>query len=279
MANTEALDIATLRPDHVEGALALSAEAGWNQTAEDWRLMIARGHAIGVEDEHGTLIASALVFPYEDDIAWISMVLVTPAWQRKGLASRLMTECLTWTASRGITALLDATPVGAGVYRMLGFETVRRMARWQRLSKVTPAPASKPVADAELENVVALDRRATGCGRKFLLADIMQRDDCIALGSPKHDGFALSRAGRIATQLGPITAQSPETAIELFDAVLSRIDGPVFIDAFDDQTAFKARLQERGFEIQRTFERMVKGPRRDIREASLSFAAAGPEFG
>ena len=40
-----------LTPDDVDGAMALSTEAGWNQTADDWRHFISQGATIGVRDE------------------------------------------------------------------------------------------------------------------------------------------------------------------------------------------------------------------------------------
>ena len=46
-----------------EGALPLSAEAGWNQTAADWAFMLREGRGIGVRDGAGRWIGSALALP------------------------------------------------------------------------------------------------------------------------------------------------------------------------------------------------------------------------
>lgn len=280
MASIDCHAIVKLAPAHTEGALALSAEAGWNQTADDWRMMIARGHATGIEDECGKLIASALALPYDSDVAWISMVLVTADWQRKGIAKRLVAERLGHLMQDNYTAFLDATPAGAEVYRRLGFETVRRMTRWQRRLPETGARRQTfTIAPAQLSDIVALDRRAMGANRRFILEDMHKRDGAIALSAPGGRGFVLSRRGRLATQIGPVTAEAPRIAMDLLDAMLVRAPAPVFIDAFDDQEEFSSRLAQNGFVVQRTFERMVKGPRREAGDRSLSFAAAGPELG
>src|SRR5260370_29817941 len=37
-----------LAPAHAPAALELSAEAGWNQTADDWKVFLAHGRVTGV---------------------------------------------------------------------------------------------------------------------------------------------------------------------------------------------------------------------------------------
>ena len=69
--------IERLLPDDAEGLCPLSIEAGWNQVAADWRLMLTLGQGFGVRGEDGEWIASALSLPLGPNIAWLSMVLVT----------------------------------------------------------------------------------------------------------------------------------------------------------------------------------------------------------
>ncbi|MFV2035357.1 MAG: hypothetical protein ACC631_09670, partial [Halocynthiibacter sp.] len=69
---TDSPQIITLDESHLRGALALSQEAGWNQTAEDWRMMLSAGRGIGFEAPDGTLTASAVTLPYGETFGWIS---------------------------------------------------------------------------------------------------------------------------------------------------------------------------------------------------------------
>ena len=103
------LQIERLEPGNAEGIAPLSVEAGWNQVAADWRLMLGEGHAFGIRDASGTWIASALVLPLGPAISWISMVLVTRAARRQGLGSRLLQRCLAEIEASGVAAGLDAT--------------------------------------------------------------------------------------------------------------------------------------------------------------------------
>ena len=47
-----------LTPDDVDGAMALSTEAGWNQTADDWRHFISQGTTIGVNLKSSSMRSS-----------------------------------------------------------------------------------------------------------------------------------------------------------------------------------------------------------------------------
>jgi len=94
MADTEALAQAPLTQGDIARALAVSAKVGWNQTAHDWRLFIAHGRTIGLFDRDEGLVATAAALPYENDFGYISMVIVEPSWRRRGLARRLMGECI-----------------------------------------------------------------------------------------------------------------------------------------------------------------------------------------
>ena len=47
------LPILRLQPDDAEAVWPLSVEAGWNQIAADWRLMIASGSALGIKNAAG----------------------------------------------------------------------------------------------------------------------------------------------------------------------------------------------------------------------------------
>ncbi len=282
MANTEPFAMIDLNAGHLAAALELSKEAGWNQVAADWLLMMKHGYAIGVETRNnGMLVGSALALPFGPDLAWISMVIVTAPCRGKGLASRLVTRCLKWLESRGTQAVLDATPEGANVYRPLGFNTVRHMTRWRHpgYSAVARNNRLRTLEASDVPWVAALDESTFGAAREFVLADLMRRDGAVCLGTSGKNGFALSRAGRVATLIGPVTAPVAAAAVNLLEGALERITGPVLIDAYDDQAAFGVRLEAMGFSRQRRFERMVRGERTNFGDPARSFAAAGAELG
>lgn len=279
MADTEPLDIAALGPDEVAAGLALSQEAGWNQTAADWALMLRHGSCVALRDGGGSAVASALALPMGGAIGWLSMVLVSSAWRRRGLATRLVEDRAAWLEGRGLTPLLDATPAGEAVYARMGFSAVAELTRWGRpAGGPSPAAAAADAATVvDLPAIAALDDAVFGADRRFVLADLLSRPDAVACRA--DGGFLLSRPGRVATQIGPISAPDEAAAGRLLEAALVRISAPVIVDAFDGRADFAARLRRLGFTPQRTFRRMRRGAAIGFGDPHRAFAAAGPELG
>jgi GNAT superfamily N-acetyltransferase len=274
------VDLATV-PNH--RCLALSCEAGWNQTAADWSRMLALGRGFGLVEGDGALVATALVLPYDAGIAWISMVLVARRWRRRGLASLLMRRALAETEALDRTACLDATPEGAAVYRALGFADDAGFTRWHRPAAPTaqddarspmPARAAQPGASADWPAAVARDARALGAPRQALLEALAAEGS----GVVSADGSLLLRPGRLAWQLGPLVAQGRDAAESLLAEGLGTLRGePVFADARDG-SGLEAALAAAGFAPQRSFLRMHRGGPPESRP-ELLWLTAGPEFG
>ena len=93
MAATEPIDIVELGVGDAQAGLVLSTEAGWNQNEADWRFFLRQGVVFGMRDG-ARLVATAALLPYSAGNAWISMVLVTADFRRRGIATRLVDACL-----------------------------------------------------------------------------------------------------------------------------------------------------------------------------------------
>jgi ribosomal protein S18 acetylase RimI-like enzyme len=278
----------SLTPADISSAQKLVIEAGWNQVGADWNLFFALGHVLKVCSPAGSLDATAATLPYACGFGWISMVLVTKARQRQGLASALLSQCIDSLRSKGLVSVLDATPAGREVYRRLGFVDGWAISRWHRgaMSPRISTPAVslvRPMSPHDLPAVAALDSAAFGCARPALLDRLYSRSDdfaCLATdASGAPCGFLLGRDGRNATQLGPLVAGDEQTAIGLIDHALARNAGPVMIDVLDRQTHVTHALEARGCAIQRPFTRMTLDRATPFGDDRLMMAIAGPELG
>src|ERR1700742_289320 len=208
MADIDDTPIVELGVDDAKAGLALSSEAHWNQTEADWRFFLSEGVVFGVR--HGTrLVATAALLPYSSGNAWISMVLVTADWRRRGLAPRLVDSCLSAAAKRNLTTWLDATPAGANVYGPLGFTPTLQLRRL-RLEKPAGGAASPGPSTCSLDELIARDRIAMGFDRTPLLSEFASRADSRILTDGQ--AMALVRDGRAARQIGPIFADTPQRA-------------------------------------------------------------------
>lgn len=277
----EGLRFVSLDVSRVDDAVALSTEAGWNQTADDWTMMLEQGKGFGYESDGGGLVASSIILPCGDAFGWISMVLVTGAFRKKRVATKLLEICIRRLEKMGLAPVLDATPAGARVYKPLGFKAHFGLSRWQ--GDVGPASSPTDVTRAvepnDLAAILALDGEAFGGGRGLVIRSLMQRAPAVARVAADGSGFVLARDGRGAMQIGPLAAADETVAGALLNDALAAAEGPVFIDVPDDKAGINAMLEDRGFTVQRPFTRMAKGRTQPFGDPTRLFAVAGPELG
>ena len=277
MADIDPIAIARLGPDDARAGLELSAQAHWNQNEADWRFFLSRGTVFGVRNGDGRLIATAALLPYTAGNAWISMVLVTANWRRRGLATKLVDACLGAAATQGLTTWLDATPAGATVYGPLGFAPTLQLRRLRLENSTAPKPrAPQLLSSCALEEFVARDRGTMGFERGALLGELGRRPGSRLLSS--GDAAALVRDGRKARHIGPLFADGPDRALALVHGITRSETGPLLIDAVSEQDEFLKGLTNSGWRIERPFQRMRFG-HAAAQLAKLPFAVAGPEYG
>jgi GNAT superfamily N-acetyltransferase len=274
MADIEHVDLIELGVNDAPAGLLLSTEAHWNQNEADWRFFLSKGIVFGSRDGK-QLVATAALLPYSAGNAWISMVLVTANWQRRGIATKLVDACLNAATKLGLTTCLDATPAGANVYGPLGFTPTLQLRRL-RLGTPKGVSAARTLSTCSIADFIARDVRAMGFDRSALLTEFGGRADSrmVSLGN----AVALVRDGRTARHIGPLFADTHEGALALVDAIVRSEQGPWLLDAVSSQEAFLRGLTDTGWTIERPFQRMRFG-RATKAAAELPFAVAGPEFG
>jgi GNAT superfamily N-acetyltransferase len=274
MADIDHIAIVQLDTRDAASGLALSTEAHWNQNEADWRFFLSRGLVFGVRDR-GRLVATAALLPYSSGNAWISMVLVTANWRRRGIATKLVDTCLTTATKLRLTAWLDATPAGTAVYGPLGFTPTLQLRRL-RLARSTPEKAGAPPSVFALGELIARDTGAMGFDRSILLGELGGRPHSRLVSN--GGASTLVRDGRTARHIGPLYADSPDRALALVRDIVRSESGPLLIDSVASQEKFLEGLTESGWTIERPFQRMRFG-RAIAKPSELPFAVAGPEYG
>jgi GNAT superfamily N-acetyltransferase len=267
-------------------AEALVVEAGWNQNAADWRIFLELGCALAVKED-GRLAATAATLPYPSGFGWISMVLVSRPYRRRGIATRLLERCIAMLREAGMVPVLDATPAGREVYRPLGFRDGWAITRWRAAKAKAREEKVNGVRPRLLEeshwpSLLALDAQAFGCDRGPLLERLRGRSmnfSCVIERESRLSGFLLGREGRVATQLGPVVAEDEDAARALVGFACARIGGPVLLDALDRHAGFARGLEAQGFARERPYTRMVLGREEIFGDPRRLAAIAGPELG
>lgn len=281
-------NVQRLSPDDAEALCPLSIEAGWNQVAADWRLMLQIGRGYGVRGAGGQWIASALSLPLGPSIAWLSMVLVTRAERRQGLGSLLLSRCLADVEAAGLDAGLDATEHGRPIYLPLGFQDVYPLSRWHAAPgvrrSVTPPEgiALRQVAPGDLPRICAYDRTRSSFQREPVLAHLLGRPGDNGRIAERADGalagYALARDGYRALHVGPVVAEDEATGLALLGAALAATRGPVIADIPDRHDILRRWLTEQGATAARSFMRMVRAKAGHADDTAHVFALAGPEL-
>jgi GNAT superfamily N-acetyltransferase len=292
VTETESARIVGLTAADVTQALELSQSAHWNQNAADWLMMLSLGQGFGVRavDERGVqrLAASVVLLPYGRRFAWVSMVLVLPQFQRRGLATTVLRHALGWLSEHGLTGVLDATPAGHVVYRQEGFVDAWGFARYRREAGLAAPPLLgdtqvRPITPADWLQLEALDEATFGASRMALLRTLAARwpGAARAVGSERQTrGFMFGRDGREAHQIGPVLADDARGAKTLISAALREASGAVYLDLLDTRKPeLLPWLQAQGFVHQRPFTRMVWGSRNAPGDSRHLWAVAGPELG
>ncbi|MGE5645295.1 MAG: GNAT family N-acetyltransferase [Acidobacteriota bacterium] len=267
------------RAGDLPGLMRLKESASWNQTADDFHRMLAiePEGCFAIECE-GTLAACTTAVRYGKELAWIGMVLTLPEFRGRGLARRLVEHALEYCRAGGVRwTKLDATDMGAPLYRKLGFEPECAIERWLRPAGPAPAPARAVKSGAP---DLALDCRAFGADRSALLSALAAEGGVSVAGG----GYAMGRAGSKARYFGPCVSPSPEAVRELLAAFLAAHPGePVFWDLLPENEAAAALATEFGFAPVRKLLRMSRredaGAAPVAADNSLVYAAAGFEFG
>ncbi|MBX2924486.1 MAG: GNAT family N-acetyltransferase [Chitinophagaceae bacterium] len=274
-----------LQPDDIDGAMQLSIDAGWNQTANDWRFLIEDSRNICVAAVHDNKITgTTIVLDYVGKLGWIGMVLVDKQYRGKGISKLMLNYVFQhYTA----VTKLDATAFGEPVYKQFGFLPEYTIARMVNvMTSGTPVNHSRLLQQASskhISQITALDKIAFGIERKKLIEYYIQqypRKAWVLEDNNRLEGFALGRDGYRYHHIGPVVAATPDQAVILIIQALEKLSSQrVVIDVPSDKKEMIQLLQSLGFSEQRRFVRMYKEQNPFTGDTSRLFAIAGPELG
>lgn len=259
-------------------ALELSEQAGWNQTVDDWRMLIdlAPEGCLAIEVD-GELAATTTLLCYGQRLAWIGMVLTKKPYRGRGFARRLLTQALMLADQTAIqTVKLDATDQGRPLYEKMGFRSEQAVERWTRPGTGPAMVMTDPVGGDSGENWLTTDHLAFGADRSLLLENLARR------GQPAfgvHGAYWLTRPGRHSHYLGPSVCDAAKTARALIERALPTAScGDCSWDLFPTNGNATAIARDFAFTPTRRLERMVRGKDLHANNDSI-YAIAGFELG
>jgi GNAT superfamily N-acetyltransferase len=280
-----AVAIVRLLPQDADGVWPLSIEAGWNQVAADWRMMLAAGRGFGIR-EAGGWIASALALPLGPAVWWISMLLVAQRRRGQGHGTRLLARCIAEIEMTGAAIGLDATEFGRPIYLPLGFRDVFALSRWHgeqaQVMRPPPRIGLRAATPADLARIADYDEARSGFTRAAVLADLFARAPALAhvaqCGNGRLAGYVLGRDGYRATHIGPIVAEDTAIGVALLSSAAARASRGFIVDVPDHHHSIGRWLEAQGASASRRFMRMLRGTAPAVEDGRYVFALAGPEL-
>lgn len=212
-------------PEHLEGAIRLSRQAGWPHRPDDWRLVLALSEGFAAISGSGEVAGTILLTPYRQDCATINMVIVDESMRGRGLGRQLMDAAMERAGDRSLR--LVATAEGLPLYERLGFRETGTIVQHQGIAGIVAAPEHVQTATVgDIPAITALDRQAYGAGR----ADLIHRlSDIGEFAVIRREGrvsaFAAIRAFGRGEVLGPVVAPNLDDAKALASHFMSRRAG------------------------------------------------------
>ncbi|RCS22564.1 GNAT family N-acetyltransferase [Phyllobacterium salinisoli] len=217
--------IVSFRPEHLDGALRLSRQAGWPHRMDDWRLVLALSEGFVAVNGTGEVAGTILLTPYGQDCATINMVIVDEGMRGRGLGRRLMDAAMAHAGDRPLR--LVATAEGLPLYERLGFRETGTIVQQQGIAGSIAAPEHTQAATArDLPTIASLDRQAYGADRADLMRRLAEIGEFAVI---RHDGqvsaFAAIRPFGRGEVIGPAVASNLDDARALVLHFMSRRQG------------------------------------------------------
>ena len=274
----------------MDSLMKLKNAEGWNQTENDWELLIHYQESVNlVAIQENRIVGTVTAINYANTVAWIGMMLIDKEFRGRGIGKLLLNEAIL-KLKNCASIKLDATPTGRPVYLKLGFLdecTLYRMIHpsVSIIPRRTGSVEAVQVMPEDLPELARFDKAVFGADRTSLINHLYK--NCPELAwlireDNKVVGFCLGRRGTNFTQIGPVNASSDKVVKSLIRSAFNDLTGKaVVVDIQGNKTNIIQWLEACGcgFATQRPFSRMYlhSNPHPGIIESQ--YLMCGPELG
>ncbi len=263
--------VQTMSRAEVDLAIAWAAAEGWNPGLHDADSFVAadpEGFLLGELD--GEPIASISVVRYGTGFGFLGLYIVKPGFRGRGYGLRLWNAGLEHLAGR--TVGLDGVVAQQDNYRRSGFAFAYRDVRYQvqspqeRGTGARPrAPRIVPLAAIPFADVLAYDRGCFLEDRAAFLVSWVRPPRGFAFAAVERGrlaGYGVMRACRAGHKIGPLFADTPELAGELYEELVGAVTPgeAVYLDVPEANPAAVALARRHGMTVAFETARMYNGP-------------------
>jgi len=216
-----------------------------------------------VADMDGAVIGTG-VGSIHGSVGWVGTIFVEPEHRRSGLGRALTKAVCDALEARGCRSLvLIASDMGRPLYAEEGFRVLEHQIRFSIDGLPSDPAARDPLIreyrDDDLNQIVELDRYATGEERRPILASLLNSEaTLVALDA---DGGVAGYLARAQWRGGALIAPDPDVALRLLEARRrsTGLSGKAGAGLLASNVFGRARLREAGWLEESGGVRMIRG--------------------
>jgi len=218
--------IRTMKQDEVNLAIEWAAKEGWNPGIHDadcYYSADSNGFFIGILGDEPIATISAV--KYGKSFGFIGFYIVKPEFRGKGYGIKIWNKGLKYLHGRNVG--LDGVVAQQENYKKSGFKFAYRNIRYQGNGggKFPDNSSVIKLSEINFETVNFYDQKLFPENRTVFLKSWINQSDSKALGILKNNklaGFGVIRKCNSAYKIGPLFADNPDLAEELFLALKSQ---------------------------------------------------------
>ncbi|WP_367607182.1 GNAT family N-acetyltransferase [Legionella sp. W05-934-2] len=263
-----------VRPE-IDTAIEWAAAEGWNPGLHDADCFFAtdpHGFFAGLVDDQIIAVGSAV--RYDNHFAFCGFYIVASDFRGQGYGLKLTKKRLEYVGSRnagidGVTNMLDK-------YARLGYKIAHNNARYE-VAKLPSFPinhkAIKPIEPRHLPTLFDYDRQHFPAERPVFLKAWVNQPNSLSLvwiEDNEIKGYGVIRACRKGFKIGPLFANTPAIADQLFQALANHAHGEtVILDIPENNKHARALVGH--YQMEKVFEtaRMYLKGQPNLKDAQI----------
>ncbi|WP_163836129.1 GNAT family N-acetyltransferase [Spartinivicinus ruber] len=250
--------IRTMHREEVSIAINWAAEEGWNpgiNDAECYYRADPNGFLIGLLDDEP--IATISVVKYGESFGFLGFYIVHPNYRGKGYGLKIWEVGINYL--KGCNIGLDGVVEQQENYKKYGFQLAYRNIRFEGLGGGSSAIQSNIVDLSSLpfETIERYSRPFFPERRDRFLKSWLNQNDCNTLGVVQNDclvGYGVIRKALSGYKIGPLFANTPELANDLFLALKQGVEASQSIYLDVPEVNQKALKLAQRYNMQSVFE-------------------------
>jgi ribosomal protein S18 acetylase RimI-like enzyme len=285
--NKSDLIIRNMQREELDVLVDWAAREGWNPGLSDAEIFWATDPEGFIAAElDGELVGGGSIVSYDGRYGFMGFFIIHPDHRGRGLGNTLwhfrlqkLVKRLQAPAVIGLDGVFDMQ----SYYAKGGFEFSGRDLRFEGIGQSFPTPDGiVELSDLPFAQVETYDRAHFPAPRSEFLRRWLDQPGVHALGSLCDEqlaGFGIMRPCRTGYKIGPLFADDPAVANDLFQALSAQVAGEIiFLDVPENNQAAVALAQRYAMKEVFGCAKMYLGPKPTLPEQEI-FAVTTFELG